>query len=196
MESPPKSMIAAIDALIRRGQETKDFSDEELSKLRTARALCCQDVKLLNDAHLVLATQRHHLARKEECLSAFMAQLSPDELEAPIIDKLLKSFMATHIQHHNKLRQIETLLETMYPGWTRRPIMDPAVETDPDLKMEASHASHSDLGAIPSPPVMAPSVDKCLDDALDALEGSESPAPEDGLDATQSSLDLGSDPGV
>lgn len=200
MEAGPHTTIQAMDMLIRRGQETHDFSAEELAKIRKVRELCVKDVELIQEAHTILAKQKHRLARKEQSLSAFMEKLTPEDLESPIIKKMLEYFMLGHIELDDRICKIERMLASMYPHRDNR----------------RSGASHKEV--VKESVDAWRSVDMQLDEVLTAMDGGEKEvlrseseesseggarstgtqtSEDDVLDVTQSSLDLDdSDPAV
>jgi hypothetical protein len=200
--SRPQAIIQAMDMLIRRGQETQDFSEEELGKIRKVRDLCVKDVDLIQEARVILAEQKSRLARKEQSLSVFMEKLTPEDLQSAVINKMLEYFMAGHIELDSCIAKIERTLDSMYPSWTSdQPLGKP--------KNKANSTSRA------RPAEKWLSVDNQLDNALNVMEsGHESggtgtqtseddmPPPmecedQDDFEVTQSSLDLdNSDPVV
>jgi len=116
--SNPQTVISAIDMLIQRGQDTNDFTKEELEKIRRARAVCVKDMELIQEAHVLLSDSRDRLKRKEDSLSVFMENLSPSDLDNPVIKKMLEYFMQSHIELDGRISQMEQTLASMYPNWT------------------------------------------------------------------------------
>lgn len=112
--------VQAIDHLLNMAQDSDDFSERELAKVRRVRTICQTDDELIQEAHHLLAQGKHSLERKEAKLSVFMAQLAQSDLENPIISKMLEYFIEKHIEMTNQLQKVESFLDEMYPNWKNK----------------------------------------------------------------------------
>ena len=115
-------LVEAIDELIVKAEMSKDFTDEELTKVKTVKDMYLNDMALIEEARGVLQENRERLERKEQSLSEFMTKLTPEDLESPLIKKLLEYFITTHIALDDRIQKVEEVLHSMYPGWNDLPV--------------------------------------------------------------------------
>lgn len=163
-------MMVALDAFLVEAQASEDFTEKELECVRRVREVCLEDMDIVHEARLRLAESKQRLARKETQLSALMEKLSPEDLESPMIRKMIDYFVQSHIQLDNRIRRIESVLGDMYPAWTD--MVHPSQELDQE---EAEVSEVSEVVAVSE--VEGPEVSEVSEEDLDSSEESLDPDP-------------------